>query len=225
MKVYSLIRKKKIESLVKSLGLEDTDGIIIDTPDFEYDAEDKVFVSEELDSAVEGIRYGKSFIRAIADNLYSDSYNPSVVFSYSDAETAPLAYALAREYGIELSRLENITLENDMFYIAHSAMEIRNIISSRTGRLRTIVIFSFSGYDDMHALASAFQNVDILFLIRKGDEDEERLKKALDRVIFSPVVKRLSAVVDISSIDDVVSYLSPSDVVFEIELQSKEDKP
>ena len=74
----------------------------------------------------------------------------------------------------------------------------------------------------MHALASAFQNADILFLIRRGGKDEERFKKALDRVIFSPVVKRLSAVVDIKTIDDIISYISPSDAVFEIELV-KED--
>lgn len=223
MKVYSLLRKKKIESLVRALGLEKAEGIVADTPDFEYECGVKLFIPSGMDSSIDGIRYGEEDIRAMGEDLYADAYSPSVVFSYHDVDTAPLAYALAREYGLDLQRLDDVELENDMFYIAHDARDVRVIISSRRARLRTIVIFSFDRYDDMHALASAFQNVDLLFLIRKGSSDEERLKKALERVVFSPVVKRLSAVIDIKGIDDVVPYITPSDVVFEIELSNKEE--
>lgn len=220
MRIYSLLRKKKIESLVRGLSLENEDFVIADCPGYECDGE-RLFISSSLFDGGEAIVYGDN-IRALGENLYADSYDPSVTFSYPDPDSADLAYALCRTYGIDLKRLENIELESDMFFRVKSAKEIRSVISSRGSSLRTLVIFSFDSYDDMHALASAFQNADILFLLRRGGKDEERFKKALDRVIFSPVVKRLSAVVDIKTIDDIINYISPSDAVFEIELV-KED--
>lgn len=221
MEIYSLLRKKKIESLLSSLDLSNIDGTIADSGDFEYSGKGKLFISSSLGTDLEGIRYGSN-IRAIADNLYADAYDPSIVFSYSDEDTASLAYTLAKEYGIPLSRLGEVCVEDDMFYLVHGAGEIRNIIRHRSRSLRTMVIFSFDSYDDMPALASAFQNVDILFLLTKGGKDEKAFKKALDRIIFSPVIKRLSAVIEIKSIDDIIGYITPGDVVFEIELRKEE---
>ncbi len=220
MTVYSILRKKKIESLISSLGLENEDALIIDSGDFTYNFESVVFISDRIDTDAEGIRYGEN-VRALGEGLYSDSYEPSVVFQYPDEDTAALAYALSRHYGIKLNELGCVKLENDSFYIAHNARDIRNIISSRRSYFRTIVIFSFDTCSDIRSLASAFQNADIVFLLSKGTEHEKAFKKAAERMIFSPVIKRLSAVIDIKGIDDIIEYISPTDVVFEIELKEQ----
>ena len=71
MKVYSLLRKKKIESLVRALGLEKVEGIVADTPDFEYECGVKLFIPSGMDFSIDGIRYGEEDIRAMADQGFT----------------------------------------------------------------------------------------------------------------------------------------------------------
>lgn len=220
MKVYSKLRKKRITSLVKSLSLENEDGVIADSSDYEEDGT-KLFLSSSLEKVDGAIIYGEN-IRSLGEGLYSDACDPSRVFYYPDPDTAAIAYAIAKEYSIPLERLRDVKLENDTYYLVHDAREIRSIINHKGGHLKVYVIFSFDTYSDMHSLASAFQNADVVFLLSKGREEEKRFKKALDRVIFSPVVKRISAVVDIKSIDDIMDYITADDIVFEIELRGEE---
>ncbi len=220
MEIYSILRKKKIEALVKELGLENEDAVIVDCLPYEYSGNGIKFVFSALDLDLDDeVAYGNR-LRALGSSLYSDAYDPSVTFSYSDEDTAELAYALARTYKIDLNALSQIELTEDSFYIVHSVKEIKSVISHRRSNLRTIVIFSADSYQDPHALASAFQNADIVFLIAKKTEEEKKFKKAVDRVIFSPAVKRLSAIIDIARIDDALPFLKPDDAVFEIELRS-----
>lgn len=216
MQVYSLLRKEKIISLVKELHIEDKEGAILDIKS-DYDGQGVVFAYDPSYHDGSSIVYS-NLVRSLGDGLYSDAYDPSVVFSYPDGDTASLAYALCKEYGIDLNVLKDVRLAESSYYVARSAKEIRSIINHRRNNLKMMVIFSPSSYADPHALASAFQNSDILLLLSNGSKEEKAFKKALDRVIFSPAVKRLSAVIDIKSIDDAISFITPDVNVFEIEL-------
>ena len=88
MKVYSKLRKKRITSLVKSLSLENEDGVIADSSDYEEDGT-KLFLSSSLEKVDGAIIYGEN-IRSLGEGLYSDAYDPSRVFYYPDPDTAAL---------------------------------------------------------------------------------------------------------------------------------------
>lgn len=169
----------------------------------------------------ENIHEYEGILSASGDNIYFLRLNPSVTFSYPDRDTAELAYALMSFFSFPLSTLENIVFDEQRELKAQSIDEIKAFLSTFAHSSKVWVYFHSSSYKNPSRLASAFRNADYIVLEKEDTKEYERFTRALDSIIFSPLISRLSSVVEVDSFTTPLSFISPLDKVISINLEEK----
>ena len=230
--VYGSRNRNKILSLLALLGAGDgdlfvTDEVFSEKMLFKLLSEKKfnrVFLpysSSNLDipRGTKSVFYGNR-LEKLEKGLFSLKGDYGALFHYFDDDTAELAFTIFEEYGIMLEKSGEIRLPDIHDYEVHSKEELSYLLSSFPFSSRLWCFCTFcSGFSYPSDLASYFCNVDFLVFKRTGTKEEGKFLKSLDRIMFSPVVRRLSCVYPVDDFSTVSGLLAPDDLVVNIFLE------
>lgn len=229
MDVYGSRNRGKIVSLLALLGTGEgdlfvTDKVFSEEMLFKLFSEKKfkrVFLPSscshlELPGGIKCVYYGNR-LEKLEEGLFSLKGDYSVLFRYFDDSTAELAFAIFEEYCIPLEKSEGIRLLDLHDYEVHSKEELSYLFSSFPFSSRIWCFCTFqSGFSYPLELAGCFCNVDFLVLKKSGTKEEGKFIKSLDRIMFSPVVRRLSCVYAVDDFSLVSGLIASDDLVVNI---------
>ncbi len=170
----------------------------------------------EIPSSTKCVFYGNR-LEKLEEGLYSLKGNYGVLFHYFDDATAELAFAAFEQYGIPLEKSNGIRLPDIHDYEVHSKEELSYLLSGFPFSSRVWCFCTFcSGFSYPLDLAGYFCNVDFLVLKRTETKEEKNFLKSLDRIMFSPVVRRLSCVYAVDDFSSVAGLPALDDLVANI---------
>ena len=158
-------------------------------------------------SDIKVYRYGNA-LREAEKGIYYPNNDPGRMMKLPEGMLSEIAYAFIESYGLSDDVFSSFTPVEDPFYIVHTADEIEVVLRQVPLSVPVKVIFDSDSYEDPKHMVSALSRASMLLVKRKGIEGEKKFSKALDRLVFSPVIHKLASFLFFDDEEDVRELLN-----------------
>ena len=152
-------------------------------------------------------RYGNA-LREAGDGVFYPNNDPGRMLKLPEGMLSEIAYAFIESYGLPDDRFSNLILSEDPFYIVHTPEEIETVLRKVPLSVPVKVILDTDSYQEPRRMVSALSRASMLLIKRKGIDGEGKFSKALDRLVFSPVIHKLASFIFFDDEEDVRELLN-----------------
>lgn len=152
-------------------------------------------------------RYGNS-LRDVGKGVFYPNSEPGRMMKLPEGMLSEIAFALVESFGLPDDRFSSMTLHEDPYYVVGSPAEIDAVLSRVPLSVPVNVILDADSYPEPKRMVSALSRSSMLLVKRKGIEGEKAFSKALDRVVFSPVIHKLASFAFFDDEEDIRELLN-----------------
>lgn len=167
------------------------------------------------------VRYG-NLLRKADEGIFYPGGEPGRLLRLPEGRLGEICFALMTHFGLPDDFFSSFVPAEESVFTVASAAEVATVLSYVPLSCPVVAVLDASSYREPVQLARSFERASFLLVRRNGIEGESKFLKAVDRMIFSPVMHKLSSISFFSSDSELEGLLNGNIKCIRIFLRSEE---